>query len=120
MGDISGLPSTSELDAAGAFAGGPGVAYSTDSSSGFGASDALGLGALGIGAGLILGKGESPLPVQFQQAEMNVPGLMKQSGTLFGRGTDLYNQGQQAIQMAQAGQLTKPQQAELNQYQTGL
>ena len=118
---VGDLPTTADLTAAGAFDS-PN-AYSTDSGKLFGnlsTGDALGLGALGIGAGLMLGKGETPLPPEFAQMGQMVPGLQSQAGTAFGQGQQLYGQGAQALQMAQAGQLTQPQQAALNQYKTGL
>jgi hypothetical protein len=93
---------------------------SVDPTSSFGVGDALGLGALGIGAGLMLGKGETPLPPEFGQMGQMVPGLQSNAQTLFGRGTDLYGQGMQAVRMGQRGELTQPQQAVLNQYRTGL
>ena len=83
-------------------------------------SDALGLGALGIGAGLMLGRGETPLPPEFAQMGAMVPGLQSQAQTAWGQGQPLVGQGTDALRMAQRGELTQPQQAELNQFRTGL
>ena len=83
----------------------------------------LGLGALGVGAagfGAILGQGESPLPGEFNQLLGTVPGLQSQGSQLFGQGQSYLGQGQQALAMGQAGQLTGPQQAQLNLYRQGL
>lgn len=87
-------------------------------SSGFnwGSAGALGLGALGFGA--ILGKGESPLPGQFGQ--MNVPYLQSTGQQLTGQGEGFIGQGQSALEMAQHGQLTPEQTAQLSIYGTGL
>ncbi len=83
-----------------------------------GSAGALGLGALGFGA--ILGKGESPLPTQFGQLQGTVPGLRGQAGVLESQGGALVGQGTQALGMAQRGELTPEQQAQLKQYSTGL
>lgn len=84
---------------------------------------ALGLGALavgGAGLGLMLGQGESPLPSEFGTLTSSVPTLRSQGSALFNTGQGLIEQGQGALAMAQAGQLTAPQQAQLNQYERGL
>ena len=78
----------------------------------------LGVGALGLGA--ILGEGESPLPQEFSQLTASVPGLQSQGSTLFGEGQTFEGQGAQALQMAQNGQLTPQQQAQLSLYSGGL
>ena len=94
------------------------------SSSGLGSSSSLlSLGALGVGAagfGAILGQGESPLPGEFSQLTGSVPGLENQANTVFGEGQGYLGQGAQALNMAQQGQLTQPQQAQLNLYRQGL
>jgi hypothetical protein len=84
----------------------------------FSGAGALGLGALGLGA--ILGKGESPLPAQFQQLQANAPGMMSTGQGLVGQGQGLVGQGQQALAMGQAGTLTPEQQAQLKVYTEGL
>ena len=92
-------------------------------SSGLSGSQMLGLGALGVGAagfGAILGEGESPLPGEFNQLTASVPTLQSQGSTVFGEGQGYLGQGAQALQMAQQGQLTQPQQAQLNLYRQGL
>jgi hypothetical protein len=76
----------------------------------------MGLGALGLGAagfGAILGQGEPKLPWQFGQLSNNAALMEQQGGTLFGEGQQLYGQGAAALGMAQQGQLTTPQQAQL-------
>jgi hypothetical protein len=78
----------------------------------------LGAGALGIGA--LMAQGPGQLPGQFLQAEGQVPGMQAEASTLEGQGGGMVAQGQSALAMAQAGQLTPEQQAQLNQYQTGL
>ena len=90
---------------------------------GLGSGSLLSLGALGVGAagfGAILGEGESPLPGEFNQLLGNVPGLQSQGSQLFGQGQSYLGQGAQALNMAQQGQLTGPQQAQLNLYRQGL
>lgn len=110
-GDLSGGP----LDL-GSFTGGG------SSGSGFNLSGgdigALGLGALGFAA--ILGQGESPLPTEFTSLQQSVPTLQSQGSQAFGLGTGLVNQGQSALAMAQRGELTPEQQAQLKEYSTGL
>ena len=102
---------------------GPGTSSTGGGSSGGGSSNLLGLGELGIGAaglGAILGEGKSPLPSEFGQLTASVPGLQADASTVFGQGQNLTNQGSQALQMAQNGQLTPEQQAQLQVYQGGL
>jgi hypothetical protein len=116
---VGDLPTTEELASAGAFDS-PNAYATPGPFDNFSTSDALGLGALGVGLGAILGKGESPLPQQYQQMQAMVPGLQRNAGTLFGQGQQLYGMGQKELQRAAAGELTLPQQAQLKQYQTGL
>ena len=98
---------------------GQSVASTTMDSSGGGGlsgSSMLGLGALGVGAagfGAILGQGESPLPWQFGTLANNAGTLNSQGATAFGEGQQFLGQGAQALQMAQNGQLTQPQSAQL-------
>jgi hypothetical protein len=75
---------------------------------------------LASGLGSILGISEAPLPQQFQQLEAQVPALNTEATSLENQGSTLTNQGTQALSMAQNGQLTQPQQAQLTQYQQGL
>jgi hypothetical protein len=96
---------------------------SSSSSGGLSGSSALGLGALGVGAiglGSILGQGESPLPGEFSQVTGNAATMEGQGAQLFGQGQQLTGQGADALRMAQNGQLTSPQQSELNLYSQGL
>ncbi len=88
------------------------------SGGGLGGAAALGIGALGFGA--ILGKGESPLPAQFGQLTGNVPYLQQTGQGLNTQGQGLVTQGQSALAMAQNGQLTPEQTAQLSVYGTGL
>jgi hypothetical protein len=114
------LPGLDASDYAGFGSGGniSGSFGDPGSSSLWSGAGALGLGALGLGA--ILGKGESPLPAQFQQLQGNVPGLMSTGQGLVTQGQGLVGQGQQALGMAQRGELTPEQQAQVGQYSTGL
>jgi hypothetical protein len=86
----------------------------------------LSLGGLGTaaagGAGLagLFSMGETAPPWEFGQVASNAGTLESESGTLFGEGQQFTNQGAQALQMAQNGQLTAPQQAQLQQYSQGL
>ena len=83
----------------------------------------LGLGSLAAGgAGLagLFSMGETAPPWEFDQVASNAGTLESESGTLFGEGQQFTNQGAQALQMAQNGQLTAPQQAQLQQYSQGL
>jgi hypothetical protein len=99
------------------------VGDTTSGSTGLSGSSLLGLGSLGVGAaglGLILGEGESPLPGEFNQLTASVPTLQSQGSTLFGEGQQFTNQGAQALQMAQQGELTQPQQAQLQLYRESL
>lgn len=95
-----------------------------DSSSLLSGNSALALGgsaALGAGAlGLTLGMGESPLPWEFGQVASNAPTMFSQGGTLFNTGMGFTNQGQQALEMAQQGQLTDPQKAQLSEFDQSL
>jgi hypothetical protein len=83
----------------------------------------LSLGSLAAGgAGLagLFSMGETAPPWEFGQVASNAATLEGESGTLFGEGQQFTNQGAQALQMAQNGQLTQPQQAQLQLYQQGL
>ena len=84
----------------------------------------LGLGSLAIGGaglGAILGMGESPLPPEFSQlTSTQVPQLESMGSTTFGEGQSFLNQGESALNMAQQGQLTPEQQAQLQVYRSGL
>lgn len=88
------------------------------SSSLFSGAGALGIGALGLGA--ILGQGGAKLPAQFGQLEAQVPWMQSTGQGLVGQGQGLVTQGQQALAMAQKGELTPEQQAQLKVYNTGL
>jgi hypothetical protein len=96
------------------------------SGGGSSSSSPVSLGSLGTlaagGAGLagLLSLGEDSLPPEFGQVEQNAGTLESESGTLFNEGQTYENQGAQALQMAQNGQLTQPQQAQLQLYQQGL
>jgi hypothetical protein len=93
------------------------------SGSGPSGSQLLGAGALGIGAvgiGSLLAQGPGNLPSQYGQLEQNAPWLQAAGQQEFGQGQSMVTSGQQALTMAQNGQLTAPQQAQLNQYSTGL
>lgn len=80
---------------------------------GFGAG-ALGLGALGVGA--LLSQGPGHLPPQYQQLQAAIPGMRAEAGKLGQEGHQLIGQGTEALAMAQRGELTVPQQAELKRY----
>jgi hypothetical protein len=85
-----------------------------------GSAGALGAGALGVGAlglGATLAMGESPLPPEFSQLTASVPTLQAEGSQLYGEGQTLTGQGTAALAMAQAGQLTPEQQAQLTQFQ---
>lgn len=77
-----------------------------------------GVGALGLGA--LIAEGPGSPPSQFGQVAASAPGLQSQGQQSFGEGQQLIGQGTSALAMAEAGQLTAPQQATLNQYQSGL
>ena len=100
-----------------------------DDTSGFDVSSVLSgknlgtIGALALGgAGLagILSQGEKSLPWEYTAALGNVPALQQNAQTLFGESQQLYGTGQTALQMAEAGQLTPEQTAQLQQFRTGL
>lgn len=81
----------------------------------------LGAGALGIGAlGYLISQGPGALPSQYNQLEGQVPGEEAQASALEAQGSALVGQGQGALAMAQAGQLTPEQQAQLQVYSGGL
>jgi hypothetical protein len=117
---IGDLPTTEELGAAGAFDSPNAYASPSGPFGDLSTSDALGLGVGALGLGSILARGEPSLPPQFGQMEQMVPGLQQNAADLYGRGTALYGQGREALGMAQRGELTKPQAAELKNYSTGL
>lgn len=77
-----------------------------------------GVGALGIGA--LLAQGPGKLPEQFGQLEATVPGLQSQGQQAFGQGQTLLGQGSEALAMAQRGELTPEQAAQLKLYSEGL
>ena len=89
-------------------------------------SSPLSLGSVGTaaagGAGLagLFSMGETAPPWEFGQVASNAATLEGESGTLFGEGQTFTNQGAQALQMAQNGQLTQPQQAQLQLYREQL
>ena len=81
-----------------------------------GGAAALGAGALGIGGmAYMLGKGPPGLPPQAQQAGAMVPGLQAAGAQTYGQGQTLVNQATKAYDMAQRGELTDPQKAQLAQ-----
>jgi len=88
------------------------------SSSGLFGAGALGLGALGFGA--LLAQGPGSLPSQYGQLTASVPTLQAQGGQAFSEGQTLIGQGSQALEMAQHGQLTPQQQAQVDVYGQGL
>lgn len=95
----------------------------TDSSGGFGnislgSAGALGVGALGLGA--LFAQGPGQLPPQFGQLTAGVPWLQNAGYGLYGQGQKLVGQGTEALGMAQRGELTPEQQAQLKVYSTGL
>lgn len=95
----------------------------TDPSGGFSNGQLLGAGALGLGAlgvGSMLASGPGNLPAPYLQAEGQVPWLQGTGQQIVGQGQGLVTSGQQALAMAQAGQLTPEQQAQVNVYGTGL
>jgi hypothetical protein len=104
---------------------GPGTGTSTGATSG--AASSLSLGGIGTaaagGAGLAgllsLGGGTS-LPWEYGALTTNAAGDEAEASTLENQGSTFTNQGAQALQMAQNGQLTQPQQAQLTQYTQGL
>jgi hypothetical protein len=117
---VGDLPTTDELASAGAFDSPNAYASPSGPFGDLSTSDALGLGVGALGLGTILAKGEPSLPAQFGQMEAMVPGLQSNAQTLFGQGQQLYGQGSEALRMAQRGELTQPQAAELKNYSTGL
>jgi hypothetical protein len=104
----------------------PNAGIPSGSGSGFGGftggqllgAGALGLGALGVGS--LIAQGPGNLPAGFTQAEGQVPYLQQTGQGLIGSGTGLVGTGEQALAMAQAGQLTPEQQAQLKVYSGGL
>lgn len=84
----------------------------------FGSGATLAAGGAGLAG--ILSLGEDSLPPEFGQLTTNAGTLESESGTLFNEGQTYQNQGAQALLMAQNGQLTPPQQAQLAQFSQGL
>ena len=89
----------------------------------------IGGGAAAIGGlGFLLGQGPSPLPPEYGQLTGQQVPLLNQEAAqynqeaaqLLGTGQGFTAQGQEALAMAQKGQLTPEQQAQLNQTQGGL
>lgn len=114
------LPGLDASDYEGFGSGGnvSGVPNDPGSNSFLGGAGALGVGALGLGA--LLAQGPGQLPSQFGQMQAQVPWMQSTGQSLVGQGQGLVGQGQQALAMAQAGQLTPEQQAQVNQFGTGL
>lgn len=91
------------------------------------ADSPLGLGQLAgglIGAAdlaYVLGKGESPLPSEFQNVTQTyAPTEFAQGQSEFAQGQQLVGLGTQGFKMAQAGKLTAPQAAQLGQTRESL
>jgi hypothetical protein len=94
-----------------------------DPSGGFSTGQMLGAGALGLGAlgvGSLLAQGPGNLPPAYLQAESQVPWLQTTGQQIVGEGQGMVTSGQQALEMAQAGELTPEQQAQLKVYSGGL
>ncbi len=91
-----------------------------------GGSSPFSLGSLGTaaagGAGLagLFSLGEDQLPWEYGALTNNASTLEAESGTLYGEGQNFVKQGSDALLMAQNGQLTPAQQAQLSLYKTGL
>lgn len=83
-----------------------------------GSAGALGLGALGLGT--MLARGPSPLPGEFGQLTENAAGMTTTGQGLVTQGQGLVGQGQSALAMAQRGELTPEQAAQLKVYSGGL
>lgn len=109
----------SPLDlSSGASSGGSSSLLSGISGAGAGS---LAAGAVGAGAlGYLISQGPGSLPPQYQQLEGNVPGMEAEASALEGQGGALVGQGTQALGMAQRGELTPEQQAQLKIYSSGL
>lgn len=114
-------------DAYSALAGSSGgdLSGGTGGGGGFSGTDvgALGLGALGVG-GLAYMMGQGPSQVSsipyFAAANAQVPNLLTQSGQTYGQGERLVGQASDAYAMAQRGELTPEQAAQLKLTKTGL
>lgn len=78
------------------------------------------LAAGGAGLGMMLAQGPGELPGQYRDLQGGVPGMRSQSELLSHEGSALVGQGTEALRMGAAGELTPAQQAQLNQYHTGL
>lgn len=92
-------------------------------SGGWGSADLLKYGPLAAGAvgfGAMLGQGPGSLPAQYGELQAGVPGMRAESDVLSHEGGALVGQGTEALRMAQHGELTPEQRAQLGQYQTGL
>ena len=90
---------------------------------GISGSTALTGGGLALGAGglaYLLSQGPAPLPSEFQTLTGDVPQETAEATSLEAGGQALTGQGAQALQMAQQGQLTPEQQAQLSLYHEGL
>jgi hypothetical protein len=94
------------------------ISGTTTSSGSIGSTAALGVGVLGLGSLLAMGPGS--LPPEYGQLTAGVPQLQSEAVNLEGQGSALIGQGTQALGMAQAGELTPEQQAQLKVYQSGL
>ena len=98
--------------------GGGSIDSSGLSTGSLGSAAALGVGALGFGA--LLAQGPGSLPSQYGQLQAEVPWEQSQARVLTGEGQALVGQGTDALAMAQKGELTTEQQAQLKVYSTGL
>jgi len=86
------------------------------SGGGGGGISPLGVGALGAGAvglGMLLGGAKPSLPIQYGALENRVPGLWGQAATLYDQGQVLTSDAQRGLAMAQRGELTPEQAAQL-------
>lgn len=111
--DISGTPGANPGDAElGGSATGGGSSFNPMS------LGPLALGGAGLGAMLAMGPGS--LPQQYGDLTGAVPGMRAEGHVLEGEGQALIGQGTEALRMAQHGELTPEQQAQLKQYSTGL
>lgn len=99
------------------------VLDTSSSSSGFDLKSLAGPASLGVGVlglGTLLAQGPGQLPPQYGQLEAGVPWLQQTGQQVTGQGQSLLSQGQGALGMAQRGELTPEQQAQLKQYSSGL
>jgi len=114
MADVASSAGAGTYDASAALGGGSGGGGG-DSSSALGAG-ALGAGAVGLGA-LLMSKPQLPWGYQVLQGR---------AGTMYGQSADLYGEGQQMVgdarrgyEMAQRGELTPEQDAQLKLMKAG-